>query len=105
MFDQMDGKFSLERVSGSAEIRRYSTIDVNTRILNPQSDLDLTKLNTSTLLVGRSVWNTSWLLIIPGVGLWNQDAAVGVNRFIEGPTGTGVSDVKLYFNTYQYSGN
>ena len=97
---------------GSTEIRRYSTIDaatVSTSTLpNP---LDLSKMNASTLLVGRSVWNTQWLLIIPGIGLWNQDATEGVNRFIDGPingaqrTGVGVSDVKLYFNTYQYSGN
>jgi len=48
------------------------------------------------------------LLIIPGIGLWNEDAMEGVNRFVEGPpktpgsterTGVGVSDIKLYFNT------
>jgi hypothetical protein len=107
MFDQIDGKFSLERVYGSIEIRRYSTIDVNTRILSG-NDLDLSKITSSTLLVGRSVWNTHWLLIIPGIGLWNEDAMEGVNRFVEGPpktpgsterTGVGVSDIKLYFNT------
>jgi hypothetical protein len=114
MFDQLDGKFSLERVFGASDIRRFSTLDVSTVLTSGQTGtLELSKLTGSTHLLGRSVWNTRWLLIIPGVGLWNQDAMEGIQRFIDGPlssptgnrTGIGVSDVKLYFNTYQYSGN
>lgn len=50
-------------------------------------------------LIGRSVWNTSWVLIIPGgTLLWDQDE--GLDTFINS-----VSDIKLFFQTYAYSGN
>lgn len=56
-------------------------------------------LVTDSRLIGRSVWNTEWLLIIPGRML-NEDPSVGLTRFI-----AKVSDVKLVFSTYGYSGN
>jgi hypothetical protein len=49
-------------------------------------------------LIGRSVWNTRWLLIIPGASLLG-DAKAGLDAFIEG-----VSDITLYLQTYAYSG-
>ena len=57
-------------------------------------------------LTGRSVWNTRWLLIIPGSELLGADPALGVSVFINGttPTGTGVRDIKLEFQSYGYSG-
>ncbi len=56
-------------------------------------------LATDTRLVGRSVWNTNWLLIIPG-GTMLNDGELALERFI-----TRVTDIKLYLNTYGYSGN
>ncbi len=53
----------------------------------------------SSRLVGRSVWNTEWVLIIPGI-TFNADAKEGLERFIGQ-----VSDIKLAFDTYGYSGN
>ena len=50
-------------------------------------------------LLGRSVWNSRWKLIIPGNTLLN-DPQEGLDRFINT-----VRDVKLYFSTYSYSGN
>ena len=50
-------------------------------------------------LVGRSVWNTRWKLVIPGKALFT-DPDEGINRFIET-----VEDIKIYFQTYSYSGN
>ena len=50
-------------------------------------------------LVGRSVWNTEWVLIIPGLTL-NADPDEGLRRFIQQ-----VSDIKLVFKTYGYRGN
>jgi hypothetical protein len=50
-------------------------------------------------LIGRSIWNTQWMLIIPGLTL-NADPAVGLDRFIQQ-----VSDIKLVFQTYGYSGD
>ena len=58
-------------------------------------------------LTGRSVWNTRWLLIIPGSELEGADPVDGVNVFIHGanpPYGTGVRDIKLEFSSYGYSG-
>lgn len=50
-------------------------------------------------LVGRSVWNTEWMLIIPGLTL-NSDPNEGLDRFI-----AQVEDIKLVFQTYGHAGN
>ena len=54
---------------------------------------------TNNRLIGRSVWNTRWKIIIPGQTLLN-DADEGLNRFIDT-----VEDIKLHLETYSYSGN
>jgi hypothetical protein len=54
---------------------------------------------TNRRLIGRSVWNTQWKLVIPGDALLN-DPKEGLNRFIRT-----VKDLQLYFVTYSYSGN
>jgi len=57
----------------------------------------------NTFLVGRSVWNTRWLLVIPGRFLLQGDPDLGIQRFIDGATGEGmVDDILLGFRTYQY---
>ncbi len=61
-------------------------------------DLSIDGTNTSSLLIGRSVWNTQWLLVIPGAPLL-ADPATGLDRFIED-----VDDIKLYIESYSYSG-
>ena len=57
-------------------------------------------------LVGRSVLNIKWVLLIPGRTLLSGPVE-GINRFIygsmktgliSGPTGHGVTDVKLFFS-------
>ena len=60
----------------------------------------LTKTSfTNSRLIGRSVWNSHWKLVIPGRTLLN-DPNAGLDRFIKS-----VRDIKLYFVTYSYSGN
>ena len=54
---------------------------------------------TNNRLVGRSVWNSKWKLVIPGKTLLN-DPNEGLDRFIRT-----VTDIKLHFVTYSYSGN
>ncbi|HZM04168.1 MAG TPA: hypothetical protein VFC44_14245 [Candidatus Saccharimonadales bacterium] len=54
---------------------------------------------TNQRLIGRSVWNSRWKLIIPGGNLLN-DPNQGLARFINT-----VKDVHLYFITYSYTGN
>ena len=64
----------------------------------------------SSRLIGRSVWNSRWLLIIPG-GALHHDRQEGIQRLIHGSmvngqrTGNGISDIKLFFQTYSYAGN
>jgi hypothetical protein len=54
---------------------------------------------TNSRLIGRSVWNTRWKIVIPGRTLLN-DAGEGLDRFIDT-----VEDIKLHLETYSYSGN
>ncbi|MGK0238287.1 MAG: hypothetical protein ACI92G_001752 [Candidatus Pelagisphaera sp.] len=54
---------------------------------------------TNNRLIGRSVWNTRWKIVIPGRTLLN-DADEGLARFIDT-----VEDIKLHLETYSYSGN
>jgi uncharacterized delta-60 repeat protein len=88
--------------------RQYSAIDATTE--SQSIPLDTAHIQTDSGLVGRSVWNTQWLLIIPGVGLLGSNPDEGLERFIAGAlvggqrTGNGVTDIKIYFQTYSYSG-
>jgi hypothetical protein len=54
---------------------------------------------TNSRLIGRSVWNTRWKIVIPGNTLLN-DPKKGVRIFLDT-----VKDIKLHFETYSYSGN
>lgn len=75
-----------------AEIRRFSSFRAGVTAGAPP-------LATDTRLTGRSVWNTNWLLIIPG-GTMLSDGDKALDSFINN-----VTDIKLYFSTYGYSGN
>jgi hypothetical protein len=50
-------------------------------------------------LIGRSVWNSQWKLVIPGRELL-ANPQEGLDRFRQT-----VKDIKLHFVTYSYSGN
>jgi hypothetical protein len=54
---------------------------------------------TNRRLVGRSVWNSQWKLVIPADSLL-ADPKEGLTRLIQT-----LSDIKLHFITYSYSGN
>ena len=60
--------------------------------------------------MGRSVWNSRWLLIIPGRTLL-ADPEEGVERFIHGASvngvrnGNGIKDIKIFFQTYSINGD
>lgn len=63
------------------------------------------EMTWNSRLVGRSIWNTQWILIIPA-GTLHSDRHAALDSFIYGPAGTnGVSDIKLHFKTYSYQGN
>jgi hypothetical protein len=84
------------------KVRRYSRMPVSYG-----SVFDLNNVYTNTRLIGRSVWNTEWMLIIPGTVLLANDAE-GLNRLINGdsaiPEAAGITDIKLYFDTYSIPG-
>ena len=60
-------------------------------------------MTVDSRLIGRSVWNNEWILIIPGETLKGPtlaDKLAGLETFLNT-----VSDVKLFFQTYSYPGN
>jgi hypothetical protein len=98
MNDSLFGKFG--------GIRKYARF----RAYHDAGNFSEAETITDTQLICRSVWNSRWLLIIPAATL-HSDGNEGLQRFIYGPlvngqrTGDGVSDIKLFFQTYAYSGN
>ena len=92
-------------------IRKYARF----RAYHDAGNFNEAETVSDTRLICRSVWNTRWLLIIPGRTL-NSDADEGIRRFIHGSlltpsdpnpatgarTENGVSDIKLFFQTYAY---
>ena len=78
-----------------AQIRRFSSF----RAYGDTGTADEAELTPDTRLVGRSVWNTRWILIIPGATFLN-DPGQGLDFFRDD-----VSDILLFFQTYGYSGN
>ena len=56
------------------------------------------QLQADSRLIGRSVWNREWMLVIPGASL-SADADEGLENFIES-----VTDILFTFQTYSYEG-
>jgi len=88
LLDSLDGRIGQQRRFSSFRAYHDSGDAVNTD-----------ELVADSRLAGRSVWNTGWTLIIPGRAL-NADPDEGINRFIQQ-----VSDIKLVFQTFGFSGN
>ncbi|QKK02869.1 MAG: hypothetical protein HND55_09570 [Pseudomonadota bacterium] len=90
------------------EVRRYSQF----RAHHFSEPFDPEQIASDSRLIGRSVWNREWMLIIPGGSLL-ADANEGLETFINGQLlpdsderdGQGVSDIRIFFTTYSYSGN
>ncbi|HEX4646129.1 MAG TPA: hypothetical protein VH598_11020, partial [Verrucomicrobiae bacterium] len=78
--------------------RPVSTTAAFTTSIYGGSSLSRTQFSNSRL-IGRSIWNSKWKLVIPGKALLS-DPNQGLDRSIQS-----VNDVKLYFVTYSYSGN
>ncbi len=92
----LDGHYA-ERIR-FGDARAFITDDGLTGV----DDMTLSPLtpdwNSSSRLYGRSVWNTQWVLILPGATL-NADPDAGLTRFIDT-----VTDIKLYLETYSNQG-
>jgi hypothetical protein len=98
----------LQSLSGPAtELRRYARF----RAYNYSEPFDDAQVTADSRLIGRSVWNRKWMLIIPG-GTFLNDADAGLDTFIDGTPipggsardGDGVDDIHIFFKTYAYSG-
>jgi hypothetical protein len=88
-------------------IRKYPSL----RAYHDSGGFSAAEVVSNTRLVGRSVWNSKWLLIIPG-GTLLADADEGLDRLIHGVetapgvrSEAGIDDIKIFFETYSYSGN
>ena len=89
-------------------IRRLSSF----RAFHLGEGFDESQMSSDSRLIGRSVWNTRWLLIVPG-GTLLFDPNDGLDTLIYGHKlpgstqrdGNGISDIQIFFQTYAYSGN
>jgi hypothetical protein len=78
------------------QIRQFSSFLGYT---DSSPEIDPSEVTTDSRQIGRSVWNTQWMLIIPG-GTLLADPNAGLQAFINS-----VSDIKIFFQTYSYSGD
>ena len=83
LLDSLNGRLGTQRKF--SDLRAYASSEEGDPI-------------TNTRLFGRSIWNTQWLLVIPGATL-HADPEVGLERFVDQ-----VSDVLFNFETYSQSG-
>jgi hypothetical protein len=89
--DSLNGSFAAQKQFSS--FRAYGFSDATL------SAAQLATVGSDSRLVGRSAWNTKWLLVIPGATL-NSSPTNGLSLFINS-----VKDIKLNINTHGYSGN
>jgi len=93
--DSLDGQFN--------SIRRFGRL----RAYHDSGEFSEDEVNRDSRLIGRSVWNSRWMLIIPGSTL-SSDAEEGIEYFINGRDvngvrdGNGVKDIKIFFETYAF---
>ena len=97
---------SVSTLTGSFQpIRRFGRF----RAYHDSGEFSISEAIRDSRLVGRSVWNRRWMLIIPASTLGN-DRDEALETFINGRAagvggerdGNGVSDIKLFFETYAY---
>jgi len=93
--DGVDGEFGSLRRHGDFRMYGY---DSDTDGFLGQFDAGMDAISFDTRLMGRSVWNSQWIFIIPGTNL-HPDPQTGLTRFIEN-----VSDIRLHFVTYSHQG-
>jgi hypothetical protein len=98
--DTLDSEFTA--------IRRFSRF----RAYHDSGNFNVNETTSDSRLIGRSVWNTRWLLIIPGE-TFLSDPHEGLETFIHGQPvaggsgtrdGNGITDIKIFFQTYAYQG-
>ena len=93
----------------STDLRRYGRF----RAYHFAEPFDDSQVTSDSRLIGRSVWNNKWVIIIPG-GTFLNDPDEGLNTFIHGQPipgggpgdrdGNGIDDIRIFFETYAYTG-
>ncbi|MGY8642298.1 MAG: hypothetical protein ACKVJU_14545 [Verrucomicrobiales bacterium] len=83
---------------GFAELRRHGDFRMYHGTPNSNGAVDDSELILNSRLIGRSVWNSEWMLIIPGAGL-HADPATGLENLAKK-----VTDIKIHFKTYSHQG-
>lgn len=96
---EMEGQNSFFAIRRYSQMRAYHG-GINGTPTNPE-------LEAYKRLIGRSVWNTRWLIIILGGDLDGINPDRGIQTFINGVSGNGegVTDINLKYSTYSYQGN
>ena len=89
--DSLDGSF--------ADRRRFGDFRAYDAGLTPSLD----QMALTSRLIGRSVWNTRWLIIIPGASLGAAPAGA-LDQFIGTSTNPGITDLMVQFQTYSHEG-
>jgi hypothetical protein len=88
---------TLNGVDGSfSDLRRYGDFRIYHNNGDPEADDS--ELIMDSRLTGRSVWNSQWMLVIPGSGL-AADPEVGLKKLADK-----ITDIKLYFMTTSHQG-
>ena len=77
------------------EVRHFASF----RAYHDAGVYDDTETTKDTRLIGRSVWNTDWMLLIPG-GTFLADPNAGLTNFVNS-----VTDIKVSLQSYSYSGD
>ncbi|QOC21317.1 hypothetical protein IC757_09640 [Wenzhouxiangella sp. AB-CW3] len=108
------GRFDWQPISDTVaespiDIRRYARIPAH----HFSEPFDDSEVISDSRLIGRSVWNRRWIMIIPG-GTFLNDPVEGLETFIHGEEipdsggerdGEGIDDIRIFFETYAYPGN
>lgn len=88
---------SLDGVGGSfGDVRRHG--DFRMYHNNGDPEADDSELIMDSRLVSRSLWNSQWMLIIPGSGL-GTDPDASLRKLADQ-----ITDIKLYFTTTSHQG-
>jgi hypothetical protein len=88
---------TLNGVDGSfSDLRRYGDFRIYHNNGDPEADDS--ELIMDSRLTGRSVWNSQWMLVIPGSGL-GVDPDASLKKLADN-----ISDIKLYFSTTSHQG-
>jgi len=88
---------TLDGVSGVfGDIRRHGDFRMYHNNGDPQADDS--ELTFGARLVSRSVWNSDWMLVIPG-SILHVDPATGLRKLADN-----ITDIKLYFLTTCHQG-